>query len=214
MISMMNEQLRRIVLSGNIGEDSAAAFLEQITALESLDISLPITVYVDTYGGSLAAASLIYDTIKTCACPVITVGIGKVMSAGVMILAAGDPGNRYITENTRVMIHEVSSGTHGSMSELDASVKETRYSQNTYVRLLADDTGNTKERILDDMAKGDFYMSAKESIKYGIADKIVPTRKKMLKKIATAVSKKEKAKAKKPSKKVAVKKKAKKTKTK
>lgn len=176
MISSMNEQLRRIVLSGYIKEDTAAHFLEQITALEVVDMSKPISIYVDTYGGSVDAALCMYDAMKACCCPIVTIGIGKVMSAGVLLLAAGDKGNRFITENTRVMIHEVSGGTFGPISEMENSVAETRRMQDVYNSILASETGRGTDEILNDM-KYDKYMSAREAVKYGIADKLVPTRK-------------------------------------
>ena len=81
-ISPLHEAVRRIVLTGSIREDSSAQFLEQITALEYLDSSRVITVYVDTYGGNVDAAMSIYDAMRICKCPIRTVGIGKVMSAG------------------------------------------------------------------------------------------------------------------------------------
>lgn len=190
MISQLNEQLRRIVLSGTIREDSAAQFLEQITAFEYVDITKPITVYIDTFGGSVDAALLMYDAIKACACPVVTVGIGKVMSAGVLLEAAGEKGSRFITENTRVMLHEVSGGAFGPISEMEVSIAETRRLQDIYLELLAKDTGQTKQKILKDIGK-DFYMSAAEAVKYGIADKVVPTRKQLRKLMIKEPSKKD-----------------------
>ncbi len=89
MISAMNEQLRRVVVTGSIKEETSSQFLEQITALECIDITKPISLYIDTYGGSLSAALSMYDTLKACCCPIVTIGIGKVMSAGVLLLAAG-----------------------------------------------------------------------------------------------------------------------------
>lgn len=190
MINPLNENIRRVVLSGVIREDMASLFLEQITAMEYVDISKPISVYIDTFGGDVSAALLIYDTIKSCCCPIITIGIGKVMSAGTLILAAGEPGSRFITQNTRTMIHEVSGGAIGTMSEMENSIAETRRLQDIYVGILAKETGNSKKKILTDMAKGDLFMSAQETVDYGLADKIVPTRKQM----KTALDKTQKAK--------------------
>lgn len=192
MINAMNEQLRRVVISGVIKEDTAAQFLEQITALECLDVTRPISVYIDTYGGSLDAALCMYDTIKACCCPIVTVGIGKVMSAGVLLLAAGDRGNRFITENTRVMIHEVSAGAIGPISDMEASLEETRRQQEVYVKLLAKDSGTAKTKLLKDM-KAETFMSAEEAVSYGVADKIVPTRK-PIKKLSTSKTTKKTAK--------------------
>lgn len=176
MISQMNEQLRRIVISGIIKEDTASQFLEQITALECIDMAKPISVYINTFGGGLDSALCMYDSMKACCCPIVTVGIGKVMSAGVLLMAAGDKGNRFITQNTRVMIHEVSGGTFGPVSEMENSVAESRRMQEVYIDLLANDTGAAKSKIKKDM-EAETYMSAAQAVTYGIADKMVPTRK-------------------------------------
>jgi len=174
-ISALNEQLRRVVLAGTIRDEIAAQFLEQMTALEYAEHTKPITVYIDTYGGSVDAALLMFDVIKTSSCPINTVGIGKVMSAGVLLLAAGDKGHRYISRNTRIMIHEVSGGVRGTVSEMDNSLTESKRMQDTYVKLLAKDTGKSVAQLKKDMAK-DNYMSAEMAIKYGIGDKILPSR--------------------------------------
>lgn len=191
MISQMNEQLRRIVLAGFVKEDTATQFLEQITALECTDMSKAISVYIDTYGGNVDSALCMYDAMKSCCCPIVTIGIGKVMSCGVLLLAAGDKGNRYITENTRIMIHEVSGGTFGPISDMENTVAETRRMQDVYISLLSNDTGKTKTKILKDM-QSHKYMSAAEAVKYGIVDKMVPTRKttkKVVKKTSTTKQK-------------------------
>lgn len=207
MISVLNDQLRRIILAGDIRQETAQDFLEQITAFECIDISRPITIYVDTYGGSVDSALCIYDIMRSCVCPIVTVGVGKVMSAGVLILAAGDKGSRFITENTRVMIHEVSSGTVGTISEMSNSVNEIKRLQDTYNIILSRETGTSKEKIADDMKK-DYYMSADAAIKYGIVDKMVPMQKsakaeKVSKsKVQTKTTKKVKTKVDKPVKQV------------
>lgn len=175
MINAMNEQLRRIVLSGHVREDQAAQFLEQLTALECVDVGKPITVYIDTYGGSVDAALLMYDAMRSCSCPIVTIGIGKVMSAGVLLLASGD--KRFITENTRVMLHEVSGGTFGPITEMENSITEIHRLQDVYAGLLARDTGQTKAKILADIKNNTLYMTAKDAVDYGIVDTVVPTRK-------------------------------------
>jgi len=200
MISAMNEQLRRIVIAGSVKEDSSAQFLEQITALECMDINKPISIYIDTYGGSLDAALCMYDTIKACCCPIVTIGIGKVMSAGVLLLAAGDKGNRFITQNTRVMIHEISSGTFGPISEMQSAIEETCRMQKVYIDLLAKDSGTSKTKLHKDM-KSETFMSAEEAVKYGIADRLVPTRR-ITKKTTPTKKKTKKATKKKAKKKI------------
>lgn len=175
-ISQFNDHTRRIVLSGAIKEETAAIFLEQISALEYYDVAKPITIYVDTYGGVVDAALSIYDAMSICACPIRTIGIGKIMSAGVLLLSAGDKGNRFITQNARVMMHQVSGGASGTVKDIDIIAKEITRQQDVFIELLSKNTGKSKNQILSDICR-DKYMSADEAINYGIVDHIVASRK-------------------------------------
>ena len=172
-ISPLHEAVRRIVISGSIREDSASQFLEQITALEYIDASKIVTIYIDTYGGNVDAAMLIYDAMRICSCPIRTVGIGKVMSAGSLILAAGDPGNRFLTKNTRVMIHQISGGAIGPLADMENELQEMGRLQDQYASVLATHVNKSKTQIMSDL-KSDKYMTATEAIKYGLADKVLP----------------------------------------
>src|SRR5690606_18644794 len=125
------------------------------------------------YGGNVDAAMLMYDAMRICKCPIRTVGIGKVMSAGSLILAAGDPGNRFLTKNTRVMIHQISGGTAGPLAEMENELKEISRLQDQYAELLAAHTKKNKAQIAEDL-KLDKFMSANEAVKYGLADKVLP----------------------------------------
>lgn len=172
----MQTFLRRIIVSGPIREDTAMSFLEQITALECMDVTKTISVYINTYGGNVDSAICMYDAMKSCTCPVVTIGMGKVMSAGVLLLAAGDKGKRYISENTRVMIHEISAEVYGAVSDMKSSLDEVHGLQDTYVNLLAQCTGKSKTKILKDM-ENTLYMNATDTIKYGIVDRVITARK-------------------------------------
>jgi len=174
-ISRYDEHIRRIVLSGNIRDETAAQFLESITAFERADMGSAITIYIDTYGGALRAALAIYDAMRICSCPVETIGIGKVMSAGALLLAAGDNGNRYLAPNTGVMIHQISGGAHGTVNEMNIILEETKKLQDVYVELLARHTGKSIKKISNDIM-ADNYMTAQEAINYGLADKVLPYR--------------------------------------
>lgn len=190
MISSLDGQIRRICVSGAICEMSAAMFLEQLTAFEYMDVSKTITIYINSYGGDVHSAMLMFDAIKTCSCPITTIAVGSCMSAATLLFAAGDKGNRYVSEHCRLMIHEVSGGAIGSLSELEASVKEAKYLQDQYLSLLAKETGTSESKIRADIKSGDLYMSAKESIAYGLADAVVPIRKQQQKTAKKKVEKK------------------------
>ena len=177
MMSNFDSQCRRICVSGSIGEMAAHMFLEQLSAFEYASVQSPITLYINSYGGDVHAATAMFDAMKTCSCAITTIGLGAVMSAATLLLAAGDKGSRFVSENCRCMIHEVSGGAIGSLSELEGSVKEAKYLQSQYIKLLSKETGTKESKILADIQEGDLYMSAKEAIAYGLADMVVPVRK-------------------------------------
>ena len=175
-ISQFNDHTRRIVISGAIKEETAAIFLEQLSALEYCDVSKPITIYIDTYGGVVDAALSIYDAMSICVCPIRTIGIGKIMSAGVLLLSAGDKGNRFITQNARIMMHQISGGATGTVKDIDIIAKEISRQQDVFIELLSKHIGKSKNQILLDINR-DRYMAASEALSYGIVDHIVASRK-------------------------------------
>ena len=136
----------------------------------------PIEMVVSTYGGSALDMFGICDMMRVVQedCPIITTGIGKVMSAGVLILASGTKGARRIGRNTRVMIHSVIGGTHGSMHNLENEIEEIRWIQDRYIDTLVQETDMTKrmvKKLLD--KKMNIYLDAQQAVDYGIADIIV-----------------------------------------
>ena len=107
-------------------------------------------------------------------CPIVTVGIGKVMSAGVLILASGTKGARQIGRNTRVMIHSVIGGTHGDIHNIQNEVEEIKWIQERYIDTLVRETDMTKrmvKKLLD--KKVNVYLDAQQAVDYGIADVII-----------------------------------------
>lgn len=143
---------------------------------EIVEKYMPIEMVVSTYGGSALDMFGICDMMRVVReeCPIITTGIGKVMSAGVLILASGTKGARRIGRNTRVMIHSVIGGTHGSMHNLENEIEEIRWIQDRYIDTLVKETDMTKrmvKKLLD--KKVNIYLDAEQAVDYGIADIIV-----------------------------------------
>jgi ATP-dependent Clp protease protease subunit len=171
-----NDQIRRLVLTGPINDVMADYFLNQMTAFEYTDVSAPINVYINSPGGCVSSALSMLDIMTTCACPVRTVGVGMVMSAATILLAAGERGSRIITPNCRVMLHQVSTGMMGNTTELNNEIEEVRKIQGIYNNIMAKYTGKPVKQIEKDTHK-DYYMNAQEAINYGLADRIMPVRK-------------------------------------
>jgi ATP-dependent Clp protease protease subunit len=154
-------------LPPNIDEDG-----KELTAEKPDDI----TFYVSTYGGSADDMFSIYDVmnfVKT-RCDVATCGLGKVMSAGVLLLAAGTKGKRKIGKNCRVMIHAVSAGNIGSVHNLVNELDEIQNLQEAYIDAIVENSNFTKrslKKLMD--RKVNVYLSAEEAIEYGIADILI-----------------------------------------
>lgn len=187
------EKLRTI---GLFGEVNAARTEEIIFSLHALNLTKTKKVPVDygdlekgfreenkgveflisTAGGDACDMFAIYDTIRYLRedMEIETFGLGKVMSAGVLLLACGTKGKRKIGRNTRVMIHEVASGTQGSISNLKVEMTEIKRIQDMYVEALIKETSLTKAQLRRMMSKNvNVYLSAEEAVIHGIADIIV-----------------------------------------
>ena len=135
-----------------------------------------IEFYLSTYGGSADDMFALYDMMKIVEedTDIVTIGMGKVMSAGVLILAAGTKGKRRIGRNCRVMIHSVIAGNHGSLPNLINEMEAIQDLQELYIERLVEETKMTKKQMKKLLEqKVNIYLSAEEAVKYGIADIIV-----------------------------------------
>ena len=118
----------------------------------------------------------IYDTMRMIReeCEIQTIGLGKVMSAGVLLLAAGNKGSRKIGKNCRVMIHSVIGGQHGPVHNLENELEEVKWIQEQYIDALKEETNMTKKYIKKLLErKVNVYLTAKEAVELGIADEVV-----------------------------------------
>ena len=135
-----------------------------------------LQIYISTHGGEADEMFAIYDIMKYVqrTNDIVTVGIGKVMSAGVVLLAAGTKGKRKIGKNCRVMIHNVITGQMGAINTVEHEMKEVKRIQKAYIDALSENSHMTHAQIRKLMRRGEnVYLSAEEAIKYGIADEIM-----------------------------------------
>jgi len=176
-----HEQMRCISLYGDVDEESAAETVAGLLTLNHMSAGEnpednKIELVISTYGGCSDDMFSIYDvmTMVKRNNAIRTVGIGKVMSAGVLLLAAGTKGERHIGRNCRVMLHAVSAGHHGMLHNLENELEEVRKLQDLYIENLISVTNLTKRQIKTFLRKkSNIYFTAEEAIKYGIADKIL-----------------------------------------
>ena len=135
----------------------------------------PIEIVCSTYGGSASDMFGIYDMMRLVKddMEIHTTGVGKVMSAGVLILAAGTKGKRRIGKNCRVMIHSVVGGTHGAMHNLENEMDEIRWIQERYIETLVSESDMTKAMVKKMLnRKVNIYLTAQQAVEYGIADEV------------------------------------------
>tara|TARA_Y100000114_G_C11755094_1_gene326429 strand:- start:1666 stop:2430 length:765 start_codon:yes stop_codon:yes gene_type:complete len=187
-------ELRTINLYGDITERKGSEVVSALLYLESnshamlpedpLDpdskdilVARSISMMVSTHGGVASDMFSIVDVmemVKERTCFIETYGIGKVMSAGVPILAAGSKGKRKIGKNCRIMLHNVMSGTGGTIFSMENELEEIKWVQERYIETLASYTKLTPNKIKKMLkSQRDVYISAEEAIKMGIADEII-----------------------------------------
>ena len=136
----------------------------------------PLDFYISSYGGSASEMFSVYDVIRSIRdkTSVRTHGVGKVMSAGVLLLASGTKGERRIGKHCRVMIHGVISGQHGHLHDVENEFEEAKLTQKLYIKALASETDMTEKHIKKLMdRKTNVYIDAKKAVELGIADTII-----------------------------------------
>lgn len=165
---------RIIYLSGEVNEHTIAQVIAGIVILTNQDAYTPITLLISTYGGSVDEMFSLYDVIKHVSCPIHTVGLGKIMSAGVLLLASGKKGCRTIGESARVMIHAVSAGSEGTTFQIRNELEEVERQQKFMEDLLLRETKISRAKLTQMMKSGsNFYLNAQEALKLGIVDAII-----------------------------------------
>ena len=169
----MGDGSRLVVLHGEVNEASISMVVAQMLHLASQNHK-PIHLVISTYGGSVDEMFTLYDTIKFLPCPVHTVALGKVMSAGVLLLASGEKGKRMIGKSARIMMHPASAGAAGNIFEMMNDVKEYKRQQDQMVNAIVKESKCSRRQIEKIMNTGhDVYLLPEEAVKMGIVDKII-----------------------------------------
>ena len=163
---------RIIFLGTPIVDDIANAVMAQLLVLQSMDPERPISMYINSPGGSFTALTAIYDTMQYIKPDVSTVCLGQAASAAAVLLAAGAKGKRFALPNSRILIHPpATEGGYGQGSDLEIQAKEILRIRSLMEQMLANDTGQTVEKVSRDIER-DKYLTATEAVEYGIVDEI------------------------------------------
>ncbi|MDD3053620.1 MAG: ATP-dependent Clp protease proteolytic subunit [Endomicrobiaceae bacterium] len=160
---------------GAVTTDSANALIAQLLFLDAEDNTKDINLYINCPGGMVTAGLAVYDTMQYIKSPVTTICMGMAMSFGAVLLAAGTKGKRYALQHSRIMIHQpliYGGGLSGTVSDIDIETKELVLTKDKLSAIIAEHTGQTKEKVLADTERN-CYMSAQEAKEYGIIDEII-----------------------------------------
>ena len=167
---------RVIFLGTEINDQVANVVVAQLLFLKMEDPKKDISLYINSPGGQISSGLAIYDTMKFLGCDINTYCIGLAASFGAVLLAAGTKGKRYALPNSRIMIHQPHGGVGGAAEDIRIQAKEILYLKDVLAGIMAEETGQAKEKVIKDSDR-DFFMSAEESLKYGIIDKIATPKK-------------------------------------
>ncbi len=166
---------RIIFLCGQIEPHMANLIVAQMLFLESENPEKDIYLYINSPGGVVSAGLAIYDTMNFIKPDVATLCIGQAASAASLILASGTDGKRFCLPNASVMIHQVLGGYQGQATDIEIHARETLRVRNLVDDILARHTGKSIEQVRIDTER-DNFMTAQESLDYGIVDKILDNR--------------------------------------
>ena len=163
---------RIVFLGEDVNPHTANLVIAQLLFLAHEDPKKDIKLYINSPGGSVYDGLAIIDTMNYIEPDVQTIGIGLQASMGAMLLSCGAKGKRYCLENSRIMIHQPSSGTEGKITDQEIALKEGIYLKKRLAEIFAKNTGKSLEQVEKDMDR-DNWMSAEEAKKYGIVDEVV-----------------------------------------
>jgi len=167
----------RIVYVGTEIDDGVAnVVIAQLLHLESESPDSPISLYLNSPGGSVTAMLAIYDTMQYVRSTVATLCVGQAGSSAAVLLAGGEPGQRMVLPHARVVLHQPSGGGQGTLPDLALQAKEIVRLRSEMEQILVRHTGQNVERLREDTDR-DLILSASDAVAYGIVDAVLDSRK-------------------------------------
>jgi len=164
---------RVLILSEPVTPEAAERLVSQLLYLDAEDQKKPIRLFINTPGGSVSDGFAIFDTCRMISAPVTSICTGMSASMGtILMLAPRDKKNRVATPNTRVMIHQPSGGYRGSASDIEIGAKEILKLRDRLIQVYVEECGIDADKIRKDLQR-DFWLTAEESVEYGLVDRVV-----------------------------------------
>ncbi|MGI9626698.1 MAG: ATP-dependent Clp protease proteolytic subunit [Longimicrobiales bacterium] len=163
---------RIVFLGSGIDDNVANIIVAQLLFLDADDPERDIFLYINSPGGSVYAGLAILDTMGHVRAPVSTYCVGMAASMGAVLLAAGEKGKRNALPNSRIMLHQPSSGYSGTAADIEIAAKEVLGTRERLNQILSDATGQPVDKITADVDR-DRWMSAEDSVEYGLIDQVL-----------------------------------------
>ena len=163
---------RIVFLVGEINHASASRVMMQMLYLENQRRNQEINFYINSPGGVVDDTLALYDTMRFLSSPIATYCIGRAYSGGSVLLTAGTKGRRFILPHAKVMIHQPYGGITGQAEDIRLQAEQIIKSKQTMIDILAENTGQTAERIREDSER-DRYFDAQEAKDYGLVDEVL-----------------------------------------
>jgi len=167
---LLNERI--IFLGTPVDDQIANLIIAQLLHLASEDPDKDISLYINSPGGDVYSGLAIYDTIQFIKPDVQTICCGIAMSMGAFLLAGGAKGKRMALPNSKILIHQVSSGFRGQATDIEIHAREIISLRARLDEILAANTGQSVEKVGTDTER-DYFMSADEAQEYGIIDQVI-----------------------------------------
>ena len=173
LIPIQDEMLshREVELVGEVSADSVNALIRQLRYLQNEDPKAPITLYINSPGGSVDSGMALYDVMQAVSCPVRTICVGLAASMAALLFVSG--AERDMLPHSRLMIHDpLIIQTGGSALKLKAISDDLMETRQIIAKVIAEHSGKSMEEVLEKTAN-DSYFRAEEAVKFGLADHII-----------------------------------------
>ncbi len=167
---LLNERI--VFLGTPVTDEIANLIVAQLLHLESEDPDKDISLYINSPGGSVYAGLAIYDTMQFIKPDVQTICVGIAMSMGALLLAGGAKGKRMSLPNSKILIHQVSSGFQGQATDIEIHAREVLDLRRKLDEIIAESTGQSIDKVKSDTER-DYFMSSEEAKTYGIIDRVI-----------------------------------------
>lgn len=163
---------RIILLTEPINDETAAAITSELLYLEAENSEAPITIYINSPGGSISSGFAIYDVMNKIKCPVHTMVMGIAASMAAFILCSGSRGNRYALPNASIMIHQPKGAIEGQAADVEIYAKRLVELRQELYKIMAKNTGMSYEEMAY-ACERDNYLTSKKALEMGFIDKII-----------------------------------------